>query len=217
MHCKQTLHYIDNLTSDTINADLPKEISTHIQLCATCQTNYQQHKLYLTHVQQITSPDLAPSKVKMMLKKVQEQRHSSKKKPSNRGFMQGFIAASVLAIALIGTWTTWQNNQAVQTTVATPSFITTEVVLVINTPEDIYDADLNLTLPSKVVLIGYEDSSDLTWPVDLKKGVNTLSLPIRVESGNMSPSPFSIMAKLYHYTEEREFEIKVDLSKVSTG
>jgi hypothetical protein len=212
MNCEQMTNTIESLNIRSIKNGLSAECHEHIQQCDTCQESYQEHTAYLTQMQGLPTPDLSASAASVMLRNVRLQSTKQKIKPARTNFMQGFIAASILSLSVFGSWSTW-NNLAGDQVVAVPSFITTEVVLVINAPEDIYDADLNIVLPQQVALVGYEDVPELTWPVDLKKGVNTLSLPIRVNTDKQLTQPFSIMAKLYHYSDEREFEIKVDLSK----
>lgn len=213
MNCEQTINHIEALSVHSINNPLRTEYSDHIKKCESCQKSYLEQKAYLAQMQNMKTPDLSPSSASVLLRNVRNKTDGNNSKPARSSFMQGFIAASVLALSVFGVWSTsqFQNNE--QEVVALPRFITTEVVLVINAPEDIYDADLNLVLPQQVSLKGYEDMPELTWPVDLKQGVNTLSLPIRINADQQLTKPFSIMAKLYHYTDEREFEIIVDLSK----
>lgn len=213
MNCDKATQYIEGTSLPINHSKLDEEFLIHIKQCDTCNTCFQQHQVYLTSIKQMKTPNMSPSSASRMFRHVRQQATEQRIKPARSSFMQGFVAASVLALAILGSWSTWQNHTNKQEIVASPTYITTEVVLVINAPEDIYDADLNLELPSKVALIGYENSPELTWPIDLKKGVNTLSLPIKVQSNETAQQPFSITAKLYHYTEEREFEIKVDLSK----
>lgn len=151
-----------------------------------------------------------------MLRKAREQ--GNKATTKNVGFFQGFIAASVLAIAVLGTYNGLINDKQQPDLVSTTSTeepFNTEVVLVIYAPEDINDADLELMLPQQIAIEGFENIQQLSWPVDLKQGTNTLELPIRVNRDKSLEQPLSIMATLYHDANERNFEINIDLSQAN--
>ena len=159
----------------------------------------------------LVTPDLHPAFAAKALKKV-----SQTNKPAvNVSFLQGFIAASVLAVSVLGTYTAFNNNEQAVQLVATQqaSVISTEATLVIYAPEDLNDADLDLILPEQVAIVGFDNIQQLSWPVDLKKGSNTLSLPIRVNMDKSLEQPLSIMATLYHEADERNFEININLTK----
>jgi hypothetical protein len=214
MNCEQLTDYIRELSIHTARNALSAEYNEHIEQCDNCYESYQQQKAYLTKMQTLQTPDLSPTAASVMLRNVRLQSTERKVHLPRANFMHGFIAASILALSVFGTWSTWHNDRSDQEVVALPNFVTTEVFLVINVPEDIYDADLKVVLPQQVSLVGYEDMAEITWPVDLKQGTNTLSLPIKVNTDQQLVRPFSIVAKIYHYTEEREFKIEVDLSKI---
>lgn len=193
---------------------LSTECKNHIKSCEACESALQNHHNYLMTLSQIKTPEFTELEATAMLNKVVSNANTSQPVANNSGFLQGFIAASILAVSIFGAWnvfnvSTLKSPQIVSTA---PDYYTTEVVLVIDAPEDMYDADLNLVLPQQLALEGYENIQELSWPVDLKAGTNTLTLPIRVNKHQSVEQQLSIMAKLYHYAEEHEFEIKVNLA-----
>jgi len=217
MNCELVNNAIEELTAEDFAAGLDKSLHSkviaHIGSCENCEEALQKHHSYITKLSHTHTPEYTDTQATAMLNKVMENagRGTSQVAQNNGSFLQGFIAASVLALSIFGTWNYFSTSPTQQPlTVSTaPEYYTTEVVLVINAPTDMYDADLNITLPQQIALEGYDNIQDLSWPVDLKEGANTLSLPIRVNKNQNLEQPLSIMAKLYHYAEEREFEIKV--------
>lgn len=220
MNCKRIINNIEALTLADITAgfDSGSKFKMHIETCSVCKKALQEHHVYLSKMSHIQTLEFSEGDAAVMLSKLT---HSTVKPTKNdNSFLQGFIAASVLALSVFSAWNVFNytSEQApiiAQNNVNTaPDYFTTEVVLVINAPEDMYDADLNIVLPQQIVLEGYDNLQELNWSVDLKAGVNTLSLPIRVNKHQAIGQPLSIMAKLYHYAEEREFEIKVNIEKI---
>jgi len=218
MNCELVNKNIDELTIVDLNQPIESNLKTHVDSCESCQHALQQQLAYLHRVSTIETPELSAQSAQAMLNKVTHKNTTHEN--HNSGFLQGFIAASVLAVSIFGAWNVFTQSPEISPLYAIENtqqeFLTTEVTLVINVPEDMYDADLNISLPQHIALEGYDDIQELTWPVDLKAGVNTLSLPIRVNKHLSNGKPLSIMAKLYHYAEEREFEIKVDIDKIQS-
>lgn len=214
MTCELVNQKIEALTLTDIATVLPT-MKAHLLMCKTCQHNYQQQLAYLETMRAIETPDLHPTTASNMLQIAREHKKTAKPRST---FIQGFIAASVLAISILGTYSTLTKNEQTNELVAKTeteqsNIIDTEVVLVINSPADISGADLDLLLPDEVTIVGLENIQQLSWPVDLKKGVNTLELPIRVNMDKSLEQPLSIMATLYHEADERNFEINIDVTK----
>ena len=221
MNCKLVNNAIDELTLVDFRSGLENVLNNtlkaHIESCETCEQALQEHHSYIIKMSNITTPEFSEEQATAMLNNVvnksNNNAYANKSAKNDSSFFQGFIAASVLALSIFGAWNVLTPSADQQPLVVStaPEYFTTEVVLVIDSPEDMYDADLNIVLPQQIALEGYDNIKDLSWPVDLKAGTNTLSLPIRVNKNQNLEQPLSIMAKLYHYAEEREFEIKVNV------
>lgn len=209
MNCEQIKNSIEQLNIEDIESK-PEVINQHISNCKNCLTEYQQHFVYLKAMQNNVTPDLHPAKAASMLANA-----SQETKATNVGFLQGFIAASVLAISVLGTYTAINKDDTAIQVVSTQQtdVISTEATIVLYAPEDLHDADLDLILPEQIAIVGFDNIQQLSWPVDLKKGSNTLSLPIRVNMDKSLEQPLSIMATLYHEENERNFKIDINLSK----
>ncbi len=53
-----------------------------------------------------------------------------------------------------------------------------DISIAINSPESMQGAEMHVMLRGAIDLAGYEGQRDLTWPVDLERGVNELTLPV---------------------------------------
>lgn len=53
-----------------------------------------------------------------------------------------------------------------------------DISIAINSPETMQGAEMHVMLRGAIDLAGYEGQRDLTWPVDLERGVNELTLPV---------------------------------------
>lgn len=225
MNCELVNKTIEELTladfTHGLDKTLDSSLKAHIDTCDECEQALQAHYSYVTKMAAIEIPAFSNEQANAMLSKVANSANkidTTKPAKNDNGFLQGFIAASVLAVSIFGAWNLYSTSAVQQPTIVStaPEYYTTEVVLIINAPEDMYDADLNIVLPQNIALEGYDNIQDLSWPVDLKAGANTLSLPIRVNKSQSLEQPLSIMAKLYHYADEREFEIKIDVEKMKS-
>lgn len=211
MKCEHITHQIEQLNLDDINKPLATEISTRIKECDVCMNQYQRHLAYLHKMQAAPTPSLHPSAAAKMLKEASLL--GEKKSKKDNGFIKGFIAASVLALSVFGTYTTINQDDALVVKQSQIEFIDKNVTIIIHSKTEIYDAELDLILPQEVAIAGFENIHELTWPVDLKKGANILELPVRVHRNNESQQPLSILATLYHESDERNFEFNIDLTK----
>lgn len=53
-----------------------------------------------------------------------------------------------------------------------------DISIAINAPESMQGVEMHVMLRGAIDLAGYEGQRDLTWPVDLERGVNELTLPV---------------------------------------
>lgn len=212
MNCTLINQQIEQLSVNDVKTPLYAELDSHLQQCDSCMQRYQAHQAYLVKMQTLTTPELHPSTAANMLRKARQQGEQNKR--VNNGFMQGFIAASILAVSVLGTMhlfnQTEDNTIVVKNNEAT--YIDENVTIVIHANSDLYNAELDLILPQQVAIAGFENIQQLTWPVDLKKGANTLELPIRVNMDKSLEQPLSIMATLYHEESVKDFEIDLELN-----
>ena len=129
----------------------------------------------------------------------------------NFNFIKGFAAASVIFISLLTSWYFWQNNTGNKFADQQNALFSTNVTLVISVPADMPNTDLNIVLPENVALAGYEGLKEVSWPVDLKKGPNILSLPIEVAHTHDFSNTLNFIAKINYNNKQKEFNLKTNL------
>lgn len=93
----------------------------------------------------------------------------------------GVGATAVAAVALLLFLPTAEERVDTGTTVPVVTLAVMEpqdISIAINTPETMQGAEMHVMLRGAIDLAGYEGQRDLTWPVDLERGVNELTLPV---------------------------------------
>ena len=136
---------------------------------------------------------------------------SPKVASTDNGFWRGFAAASILAIGLSGMFYATQPQAPVVASLVNTQVIDTEVTLIIDSPEDIYNADFRIELPDRMALKGYDEFDELNWVLDFSKGSNAIRLPVQIAAGRDLSEPLSIKAVIDNGSTQRTFELNVDL------
>lgn len=213
MNCEHISQYIASIDFEQSAEPLSFAINEHLKKCDACMKNHQKHLTYLQKIHSVPTPNLHPSIAAKMLHDVCKK--GQEKQQKEQSFVKGFIAASVLALSVLGAYTGISHINHVDTELlATQTqFIDKNISIVIHSKSELVDAELNLTLPQQVAIAGYKNIQELTWPIDLKAGANVLELPVRVNMKHLNTSNLNILATLYHEADERDFEINIDLTK----
>ncbi|KMT65980.1 anti-sigma factor family protein [Catenovulum maritimum] len=208
MNCDQVEHYINDFCDNLLADNLQSQVSEHISNCDTCSKKIAQHQDYLNSMVKFKSPELEPGLAARMLHQAKNQPGKSSQ---NASFYKGFIAASVLFLAIFSSWQFVNKPETITPELVKTEVFSTEVTLVIYVPEDMPNADLKITLPNNVQLAGLSTLSSFSWPVDLKQGANNLSLPIEVAAGTNLHQALSFMANINYNNKQKDFELKVNL------
>lgn len=223
MTCNSSHHYLDYLSGDDRaeqpDADQAEHLASHIEHCEHCQQAIAEHKDYLFKMQRFTVPEPNAGTYARLLRNARlESDHSDQGSQRRHSFLQGFAAASVLAVALFSVNSVWSPNTASPLeTVQIENWVEQEITVVINVPVDLSGALLALEMPDELRLQGYSDIDLLSWQVDLKKGANTLTLPITVQPGTDLTQPFFITATVEYQNQYKGFQLPVELKTPQTG
>lgn len=126
-------------------------------------------------------PPASPDAVLRLLHAVQTD-VQARQKPV-RAFWSGLGvgAAAVTAVALLLFLPMAEQPVDTDTTVPVVTLAVMEpqdISIAINAPETMQGAEMHVMLRGAIDLAGYEGQRDLTWPVDLERGVNELTLPV---------------------------------------
>lgn len=221
MNCQDTLLQLDAFCYDELPTDQALALQAHVDQCAECRQVVLEHREYLQRMVQFKAPEPTPGTNARLLhqarqiaesRQVRAGRHSS--------FVQGFAAASVMAVALFGGYLYQQQDtgETLDPLLAewAQPWVEQEVTVVINVPVDLPGAQLALEMPEQMRLHGYAEMDRLSWQVDLKKGANTLTLPITVQPGTDLTQPIFISATVGYQNQYKGFQLPVELKTPQT-
>ena len=134
----------------------------------------------------------------------------------NRWVMTGFggAVAAGLAVWLIGGLLLTEpqlpdagsNIPQVTMALAAPRTVN----LVFSATEAMPDATLTVSLPAGIELAGFPGQSEIRWETSLSEGRNLLPLKLIA----LTPAGGELLARLEHQDRNREFRLRVDVSRI---
>ncbi len=208
MKCETAQGMFDEKFHQTLTKERSEVLDLHLGECVGCSSEYEEHADYLKLMAgQKQSAVLTDSEVETLISKA----ISARVPPTDNGFWKGFAAASILAIGLSGLFYATQPQAPSVLTLVNTQVIDTEVTLIIDSPEDIYNADFRIELPDRMALQGYDEFDELNWVLDFSKGSNAIRLPVQIAAGRDLSEPLSIKAVIDNGSTQRTFELNVDL------
>lgn len=211
MKCSDVTHQIEDYLAEELETSLTTEISSHVAKCDACRERLYQHKEYLVRMSTFKAPKLDSSRSARILRRAVEQGQKQENlKKQNLSFVHGFIAASIFAIALVAGFTTFRSDAPPPNIVGIYDW-EQEISLVINVPKDMNGAQLILDLPADISIQGLEHLARVEWPIDLKKGSNTIVLPINIEPYAEYAESLSLAATIIYNNSKKDFELDINL------
>jgi len=221
MICEDTLMQLDEFCRDQLSAEATLALQTHVDQCSLCHTVVVEHREYLQRMVKFEAPTPATGTNARLLRQAREIAESRQVRAGRQSsFMQGFAAASVMAMALFGSFLVLQDDGEQNLDPMLAEWIqpweAQEVTVVINVPVDLPGAQLALQMPAELRLQGYNELDRLSWQVDLKKGANTLTLPITVQPGTDLTQPIFISAEVGYQNQYKGFQLPVELKTPQT-
>jgi hypothetical protein len=206
-HCRDT---IEDLLDGTLPAELEAEVHHHLGECAPCQQLLQQEQAFRRQLSQLPIPPMRPGFPSEALAKVR-QHHQPRSQQRRHGFATGFTTAMAASVAM---WFAVLHHEAPQSadtpvlhSVSLSVGQVQKVNLVFNSPTQLEQATFTLLLPEHAELDGYPGRRELAWTTSLHKGMNRLSLPVRVNALGGG----EIIARISHSNGEKEFHLKLDV------
>lgn len=126
-------------------------------------------------------PPASPDAVLRLLHAVQTDARARQKPVRAFWSGTGVGAAAATAVVLLVFFSIAEQPVDTGTTVPVVTLTIMEpqdISIGINSPETMQGAEMHVMLRGAIDLAGYEGQRDLTWPVDLERGVNELTLPV---------------------------------------
>lgn len=207
MNCNECDRYIDKGLNAKHSDSEREQFLAHTESCASCSLQWREHQQYLAIMAGVNEPDINPKVAAILL------RTAAKPALVKQPFVQGFMAASVLAVAvLIGVagFNANSPNSAPLATLGSDGW-SQDVTIAITVPHDMDGAQLVLRLPDDISIEGYEYLSQVQWPVSLKQGRNTIVLPVSVDDFAQYAEQMVLSASLIYNNVKKDFELDLNL------
>ena len=200
MDCKQLQQCIDDYLDGVLPAGEQRLAEQHLAGCSDCRAALNQIQGLRHALRALPVPAPSADFSQRVLGKVRQQQQRRR---------QRLIGGLVTAMA--ASFVMWVGVALFQPEGKSPGIDaivmgiseTREVKLVFNAPEQFQRVTLQLELTGNIELAGFKGRRDIEWQTVLKKGSNTLVLPITATGGGQA----EVLARLKHEGKTRIFRI----------
>ena len=211
MDCQQLQQCIDDYLDGALPAGEQRLADSHLANCADCRGELNQIQALRHALRALPVPAPSADFAQKILAKARQ-------KQQRRQYMAGGFATALAASLVI--WVSIALFQPGPNTPGIDAIVmgiseTRQVKLVFNAPEHFQQVTLQLELSGSIELAGFKGRRDIEWQTALKKGTNTLVLPITATGGGHA----EVLARLKHDGKIRIFRVplKVHSSGAQLG
>ena len=205
MDCKQLQQCIDDYLDGTLPAGEQRLAEQHLAGCADCQAELNQIQDLRHTLRALPVPAPSPDFTRRVLNNARQQQQ---RRQRLLGGLATAMAASLvmwIGVALFQPSPDAPGIDAIAMGVSE----TREVKLVFNAPEDFQQVTLQLELSGNIELSGFAGRRDIEWQAALKKGGNTLVLPITATGHGQA----EVIARIKHQGKTRIFRVPFKVNK----
>ena len=214
MTCNDLHILIEDFVDGLLEEDEANAIQEHIAYCEHCRIQKNAYATYREQMRTFKGPTFEPghaAKILQRARRLGEQQQQKTQHRQNHSFIYGFAAASVLAFAIMiggDFFTTEKSSTAIVGVIDWEQ----EISLVIRVPNDMNNATLVLNLPPDISIQGLEHLSEIEWMVNLKKGNNTITLPIKIEPYASYVEKIQLAASIIYKNDKKDFALNLNLT-----
>lgn len=200
MECKQLQQCVDDYLDGVLPAGERRLAEQHLAGCADCRRELNQIQELRHALRALPVPAPSPDFTRRLLDKARQQ-HPQRRQRLLGGLAMALAASLVMWIG-VALFQPDSNSPGIDHIVMGISE-TREVKLVFNAPEHFRQVTLQLELSGDIELAGFTGRRDIEWQTTLKKGANTLILPITATGHGQA----EVVARLKHEGKTRVFRI----------
>jgi len=213
MNCETCYQQLDDFLDGALAEDERMAVEEHRAACSACEHDHQQAVALLAKLQQFVVPQPRPGFEQRMfapLDSTADTRNGLHWFPASIG---GAIAA--MLVMWLSVFFQADNTQEglQQLTIEIDTLQTKTVQLVFNSPGHFKQAMFVIELPKNLELLGYPGDRVLSWTSPLKKGRNSLALPL-FATGIVTGD---IVARLTQGDKSKEFRMRVKMMNKKMG
>lgn len=199
MDYKQLQQCIDDYLDGILPAGEQRLAENHLAGCADCKSELNQIQELRHALRTLPVPAPSPDFSRRVLAKA---RQSQQRRQRLLGGLATALAASLVMWIGVALFQPGSNSPGVDTIVMGISE-TRDVKLVFNAPENFKQVTLQLELSGNIELVGFTGRRNIEWQTALKKGANTLVLPITATGHGQA----EVVARIKHQGKIRTFRI----------
>lgn len=216
MKCHRIQELLDELLEEQLPASTRHKLHQHLQYCSACTAALAEHREYKNQLAQLSIPEPDPGYYAFLLRETRMQSEQQiQRNTAQRYRLQGFAAAAALALGILTLINLGQPN--ISTSAGTEFLaqqakpLAEEITVLIDVPADMLGARLALNFPAELTLEGYDDGQQLSWHVDLKKGVNSITLPVVASDSYTHGQTLLVAAQIEYNNKTKQFQLPVEL------
>lgn len=214
MKCQQVKLHIEQFLDGELAVLRRDAVIDHVKNCVSCRAALENEKMLRQQLKNLPAKKINPT----FMKKAMKRAHNSHKSVRHH-FMPGFTAAVTASLAIWFLTTT----TVMQTAIVTPSenenfpliamtvHETRTVNMMLNSPDDFNAVNFSLSLPDGFEISGYPGKKKLDWKVDIKKGSNTLALPLVA----LATGEGELVASIAYVNKFKSFRLRVSSEKTN--
>lgn len=203
MDCKQIQQCTDDFLDGTLPAGELHLVNEHLAGCDACRTDLSQLQALRQALRALPVP---PPSADFRDRVLASARQAKRPRRLPAALATAIAASLMMWIGV----TLYQPGEQVAgiEAIALNVSDTRKVRLVFNAPENFHQVTLKLELSNNIELAGYSGKRDLEWQATLKKGSNTLVLPITATGHGKA----EVVAHIKHAGKTRTFRIPVSIN-----
>lgn len=200
MDCKHVEQCIDDYLDGALPTGELRLVEDHLTGCLHCRAELKQIQQLRHSLRSLPVPPPSPDFSRRVLVHAHHNHH--RRRQRLLGGLATALAASLVMWIGVALFQPGSNSPGIDTIVMGISD-TREVTLVFNAPENFKQVTLQLELSGNIELVGFTGRNSIEWQTALKKGANTLVLPITATGHGQA----EVVARIKHKGKTRVFRI----------
>ena len=210
MKCDSCIKTLDQLLDGELDEASAYEVQLHTIQCDDCSVALERKRQLRESLKAMPYAPPAEGFYDRLLEQTVKTTHRNEVMYWTSAGLGTAIAASVIAwLVLVLPGDFREDLDAAQLAGVTISLNVEKTVRVsFESVSELQGATLTVQLPPGVRISGYDDQSEITWSTNVTRGINILSLPIIVRSGQGG----TILARVEHAGKSKSFQFDVTVS-----
>ncbi len=205
MNCEQTRQLFEQ--AQPLSDEQQSQYDSHLADCHACQTYVASENLLNHALRELPEP-AAPARImKQAMRQISIQQRLARLKVVNIGVGLAFAASLMVAVIMPALFEPAQQQDVVSAITMSMNSPRT-VNIQFDSPEQVDEAVIIVSLPQNLRVAGYEHNSELRWTTALKAGKNSLQLPLVASSEGTGLLRSALMIN----GKSKEFTLQVDVS-----